>query len=38
VEDIAQAYGTSEEQFREWNGLGDSEIVEGERWIVVSSD
>lgn len=38
VEDIAQAYGTNEEQFREWNGLGDSEIVEGDRWIVVSSD
>jgi hypothetical protein len=38
VEDIAQAYNTSEEQFREWNGLGDSEIVEGERWIVVESE
>jgi LysM repeat protein len=38
VEDIAQAYNTSEEQFRAWNGLGDSEIVEGERWIVVESE
>ncbi|NTV37342.1 MAG: LysM peptidoglycan-binding domain-containing protein [Anaerolineaceae bacterium] len=38
VETIAQEHATSISDLRKWNGLGDDDWVQAQRWIVVSAE